>query len=111
MCGGSNFLPKEHIALYEACVLEKDFDKGQEIMKALLPLMALLEGGGKFVQRIKLGCEPGGLAVGDVRPPLRPLNHEEKRGMQTVVANLKRTMPQLALKPTVPQVARKAEHV
>ena len=44
VCGGSNFLPKEHIALYEACVVEKDFDKGRAIMKALLPLMAVLEG-------------------------------------------------------------------
>jgi 4-hydroxy-tetrahydrodipicolinate synthase len=41
VCGGSNFLPKEHIALYEACVLEKNFDKGRDIMKALLPLMAV----------------------------------------------------------------------
>ena len=61
VCGGSNFLPKEHIALYEACVLEKDFDKGRAIMKALLPLMAVLEGGGKFVQCIKHGCEIAGL--------------------------------------------------
>ena len=92
VCGGSNFLPKEHIALYEACVLEKDFDKGRAIMKALLPLMAVLEGGGKFVQCIKHGCEIAGLKVGDVRPPLRPLNSEEKRSLQTVVANLKRTI-------------------
>ena len=92
VCGGSNFLPKEHIALYEACVLEKDFDKGRAIMMALLPLMAVLEGGGKFVQCIKHGCEIAGLKVGDVRPPLRPLNSEDKRSLATVVANLKRTI-------------------
>ncbi len=92
VCGGSNFLPKEHIALYEACVLEKDFDKGRAIMKALLPLMAVLEGGGKFVQCIKHGCEIAGLAVGNVRPPLRPMNNEEKRSLGTVVTNLKRTV-------------------
>lgn len=95
VCGGSNFLPGEHIALYRACVIEKDFDKGRAIMKALLPLMAVLEGGGKFVQSIKFGCELGGLTVGDVRPPLRPLNNEEKRGLQTVIANLKRTIAQI----------------
>lgn len=92
VCGGSNFLPKEHIALYEACVREKDFDKGRAIMKALLPLMAVLEGGGKFVQCIKFGCELEGLAVGDARPPLRPLNSEEKRSLETVVKTLKRTV-------------------
>lgn len=97
VCGGSNFLPKEHIALYEACVLEKNFDKGRAIMKALLPLMSVLEGGGKFVQCIKFGCTLNGLKVGDVRPPLRPLNNDEKRDMQTVVANLKRTISQITL--------------
>ena len=92
VCGGSNFLPREHLALYNACVVEKDFDKGRAIMKALLPLMSVLEGGGKFVQCIKFGCELEGLKVGNVRPPLRPLNNEEKRRLQTVVANLKCTV-------------------
>ena len=92
VCGGSNFLPREHIALYEACVLEKNFEKGRAIMKALLPLMAVLETGGKFVQNIKHGCEIAGLQVGDVRPPLRPMNSEEKRSLGTVVTNLKRTV-------------------
>jgi 4-hydroxy-tetrahydrodipicolinate synthase len=95
VCGGSNFLPREHIALFEACVLEKNFDKGRAIMKALLPLMAVLEGGGKFVQCIKFGCELQGLKAGDVRPPLRPMNNEEKRSLQTVVANLKCTIKQI----------------
>ena len=95
VCGGSNFLPKEHIALYQACVIEKNFDKGRAIMKALLPLMAVLETGGKFVQCIKYGCELNGLNVGDVRAPLRPMNTEEKRSLQTVVGNLKRTIAQI----------------
>ena len=28
VCGGSNFLPEEHIALYQACRVEGNFDKG-----------------------------------------------------------------------------------
>ena len=79
VCAGSNFLPTEHIALYEACVLEKNFDKGRRIMTAMLPLMNFLDGG-KFVQSIKFGCELNGLKVGPVRAPLRPLNSEDKRG-------------------------------
>jgi 4-hydroxy-tetrahydrodipicolinate synthase len=94
VCAGSNFLPREHVALYEACVLEKNFDKGRRIMSAMLPLMHLLDGG-KFVQSIKFGCELNGLNVGQVRAPLRPLNSEEKRAFQTVVANLKRTVAQI----------------
>jgi 4-hydroxy-tetrahydrodipicolinate synthase len=94
VCAGSNFLPREHVALYEACVLEKNFDKGRRIMSAMLPLMHLLDGG-KFVQSIKFGCQLNGLNVGQVRAPLRPLNSEEKRAFQTVVANLKRTVAQI----------------
>lgn len=94
VCAGSNFLPREHVALYEACVLEKNFDKGRAIMTAMLPLMDFLECG-KFVQSIKHGCEIIGLRTGSVRAPLRPLNSDEKRTLQTVVATLKRTVAQI----------------
>ena len=45
VCAGSNFLPKEHNALYEACAIEGDYTKGRRIMSALLPLMRVLEQG------------------------------------------------------------------
>jgi 4-hydroxy-tetrahydrodipicolinate synthase len=94
VCAGSNFIPREHVALYEACVLEKNFDKGRRIMTAMLPLMNVLDAG-KFVQSIKFGCELNGLDVGPVRAPLRPLNSDEKRTLQTVVTTLKRTVAQI----------------
>jgi 4-hydroxy-tetrahydrodipicolinate synthase len=94
VCAGSNFLPREHVALYEACAIEKNFDKGRAIMTAMLPLMDFLECG-KFVQSIKHGCEIIGLKTGSVRAPLRPLKSEEKRTLQTVVANVKRTVAQI----------------
>ncbi len=89
VCAGSNFIPREHVALYEACVLEKNFDKGRRIMSAMLPLMDFLEGG-KFVQSIKFGCELAGLRSGGVRAPLQGLNDSEKQGLQAIVAELKR---------------------
>lgn len=91
VCAGSNFLPREHVALYEACVLERDFDKGRKIMSAMMPLMHHLDAG-KFVQSIKFGCELRGLSVGEARPPLRPLNADDKRKVQTITTNLKRTI-------------------
>ncbi|RUL97985.1 dihydrodipicolinate synthase family protein [Rhizobium chutanense] len=94
VCAGSNFLPREHVALYEACVLEKNFDKGRAIMTAMLPLMDFLECG-KFVQSIKHGCEIIGLKAGPVRAPLRGMTSEEKRTLETVVATLKRTVAQI----------------
>lgn len=91
VCAGSNFIPREHIALYEACVIEKNFDKGRRIMSAMMPLMDFLEGG-KFVQSIKHGCTVAGLKAGGVRAPLQDLDDAEKRRLQAIVAELKRVV-------------------
>lgn len=88
VCAGSNFVPREHVALYEACVLEKDFDKGRAIMAAMLPLMDFLEGG-KFVQSIKAGCEIAGLKAGGVRAPLMPLDAGDAETLRGVIADLR----------------------
>ncbi len=92
VCGASNCLPREHIALYQACVVEGDFSKGRRIMMAMLPLMQALEQGGKFVQSIKYGCELAGLPAGPVRKPLRPMTKEAKRELATVIGTLKTTI-------------------
>lgn len=92
ICGGSNFLPEEHIALYETCVIKGDFAKGRRIMSAMLPLMAVLEQGGKFIQCIKHGVEVTGLRAGPMRPPLKGLNTEEKRELEQVIRTLKTTV-------------------
>lgn len=96
VCAGSNFLPKEHVALYQACVIEKNFDKGRQIMSAMMPLMNALDGG-KFVQSIKYGCEFSGLKVGDVRLPLQPLDQEEKQSLESIITELKRNVASITL--------------
>ncbi|MDV5142056.1 dihydrodipicolinate synthase family protein [Chimaeribacter arupi] len=91
VCAGSNFLPREHVALYEACVVEKDFSKGRNIMAAMMPLMNFLDGG-KFVQSIKYGCELKGLKAGGIRAPLLPLDAQEKEALQQVIDDVKRNV-------------------
>lgn len=88
VCAGSNFVPREHVALYEACVLEQDFAKGRRIMAAMLPLMDYLEGG-KFVQSIKYGCELAGLPNGGVRAPLKGMTEVEQAELAQVITALK----------------------
>ena len=92
VCAAGNCLPKEHLALYQACVVENDFLKGRRIMSALLPLMRVLEQGGKFVQSIKYGCELAGLPAGPVRKPLRGLTKEQKRELEVVIRTLRQTI-------------------
>ncbi|MEJ8853700.1 dihydrodipicolinate synthase family protein [Variovorax robiniae] len=98
-CAGSNFVPAEHIALYEACVVQKDFDKGRRIMSAMLPLMDFLEGG-KFVQSIKHGCELAGLRTGGVRAPLQVLDASEKQALKGIVDELKREVAAIVHAPS-----------
>lgn len=93
-CAGSNFLPREHIALYEACMIEKDFDKGRRIMAAMMPLMDFLESG-KFVQSIKQGCALVGLPTGDVRAPLQAMEEAEVAALKEVVTKLQQEVQQI----------------
>nr|WP_175801452.1 dihydrodipicolinate synthase family protein [Burkholderia anthina] len=90
VCAGSNFLPAEHVALHQACVVENDFRKGRRIMSAMLPLMDFLEDAGKFVQSIKYGSELVGLRSGGVRAPLQPLDDANKAVLKQIVADVKR---------------------
>jgi 4-hydroxy-tetrahydrodipicolinate synthase len=92
VCGGSNFLPHEHIALYNACVVEGNFTKGRRIMSAMMPLMRVLEQGGKFIQTIKYGVTLNGIPAEDVRAPLKGLNKDDKRALEQVVKVLKTTI-------------------
>ena len=62
------------------------------LRSAMLPLMRVLEQGGKFIQCVKHGVETTGLASGPVRPPLKGLNKEEKRELEQVIRTLKTTI-------------------
>ena len=89
IAGASNFLPAEHVALYKTCVVERDFVRGQKLMRAMLPLFYLLEQGGKYIQNVKYGCELAGIPVGSPRQPLLPLNESEKATFRRLYDELK----------------------
>jgi 4-hydroxy-tetrahydrodipicolinate synthase len=95
VCAGSNFAPEIHIALYRACALEGDFDKGRRIMSAMLPLMAVLEQGGKFVQCVKHAMSARNLPAGPPRRPLQPLNRDDKRALEQVIRVMNTTYAEI----------------
>jgi len=78
VCASANFLPKECVRFHELCAIGGDFRAGHRIMRALLPLMHVLEQGGSFLQCVKYACELQGRPSGIVRPPLRPMGAELK---------------------------------
>ena len=95
VCAGSNFAPEAHIALHKACVVDGDFTKGRRIMSAMLPLMAVLEQGGTFVQCIKHGLTLRGIDAGPPRRPLQPLNKDEKRALAEVIKTMNAALAQI----------------
>ena len=92
VCAGSNFAPEAHLALYRACAVEGDFSKGRAIMSAVLPLMRVLEQGGKFIQCIKHGLTMRGIEAGPPRKPLQPLNKDDKRELEEVIRTMNRAI-------------------
>ncbi len=95
VCAGSNFAPEAHIALYEACALQGDFTKGRAIMSAMMPLMRVLEQGGKFIQCIKYGLTLRGFDAGPPRLPLQPLNKDDKRQVAEVIRTMNTAINQI----------------
>jgi 4-hydroxy-tetrahydrodipicolinate synthase len=76
ICGPANCMAKA------CCDLDRayragDLDTAREMMRKLYRAMNILESG-KFVQKIKYGCELQGLPVGGSRAPLGALTDDEK---------------------------------
>ena len=74
VCACANIFPKACVAFYQACVVDKDFVKGQQFMATLMPVMELLEQSGKFIQCVKLGAKLQGVDGGPVRLPMMELD-------------------------------------
>ncbi len=85
VCAGSNFAPEIHIALYRACAVEGNFDRGRRLMSAMMPLMRVLEQGGKFIQCVKYGMTGRNMPCGPPRRPLQPLNKDDRRALEQVI--------------------------
>jgi 4-hydroxy-tetrahydrodipicolinate synthase len=76
ICGPSNCMAKACCDLDRA-YKSGDLGKAKDMMKVLYRAMNILESG-KFVQKIKYGCELQGLPVGECRAPLGALTDDEK---------------------------------
>ena len=79
--GVVNVLPREHVELFDLAVRNKDLAAAREVYYALLPVLALMEGAGKYTQLVKAGCGLTGHPVGPPRQPLTPPSMEEIAGL------------------------------
>ncbi|MCY1442684.1 4-hydroxy-tetrahydrodipicolinate synthase [compost metagenome] len=82
ICGPANCFPNQVVDFYRK-FSSGDLSGAQEVVKSLFPVMASMEAG-KFVQKVKYGCELAGFKAGNARAPLLPLTDEEKAEFRKV---------------------------
>ena len=88
--GVVNVLPKEHVHLFKLACEENDLLGARERYYRMLPTLSLMEGGGKYTQFVKAGCELTAHPVGPPRRPLLPATPEE-------IEQLRQTLGELAV--------------
>jgi len=84
ICGPANCFP-QHVVDFYNTFISGDIRGAQAIMRRLFPVMACLESG-KFVQKVKYGCELAGFNTGPARAPLLPLTEAEKAEFRQLFA-------------------------
>jgi 4-hydroxy-tetrahydrodipicolinate synthase len=83
ICGPSNCMVKPCVDLDRAYRVG-DMDRARDIMATLYRAMNILESG-KFVQKIKYGCDLQGTPVGTCRAPLGELDADEKAALKAAM--------------------------
>jgi len=82
ICGPANCFPNQTVDFYRK-FSAGDIRGAQNVMRKLFPVMASLESG-KFVQKVKYGCELAGFPCGNARAPLLPLSDAEKAAFKVI---------------------------
>lgn len=82
ICGPANCFAKQVVSFYDK-FSAGDIAGAQNVMRSLFPVMASMESG-KFIQKVKYGCELAGFKVGNARMPLQPLTDHEKAEFRAI---------------------------
>lgn len=82
ICGPANCFAPQVVDFYKK-FSAGDLAGAQSVMRSLFPVMASMEAG-KFIQKVKYGCELAGFKVGNARMPLQPLTETEKADFRKV---------------------------
>ncbi len=83
--GVVNALPQAHVELYDRAVVQQDLLAAREHYYALLPVLSLMEAGGKYTQYVKAACALRGHPVGPPRQPLLPAQPAEVAKLREII--------------------------
>lgn len=84
--GVANVLPASHARLYDLVVRQQDFAAARTLFFEMLPVLELMEGGGKYTQWVKAACGLMGFECGPPRRPLRPASDVECDTLRNALA-------------------------
>ncbi|MEI6809183.1 MAG: 4-hydroxy-tetrahydrodipicolinate synthase [bacterium] len=85
IAGTANVLPEEHVRLYDLAVVKRDYVAARKLFYAMLPVLELMEGGGKYTQWVKAACGIMGHDCGAPRRPLGPATKAELAQLRKVL--------------------------
>jgi 4-hydroxy-tetrahydrodipicolinate synthase len=86
--GVANVVPRSHVALYRLMIEKGDFAAARKLYFQMLPLLNLMEGGGKYTQWVKAACGLMGRPVGAPRGPLRAPTATELKQLKAALDEL-----------------------
>jgi 4-hydroxy-tetrahydrodipicolinate synthase len=86
--GVANVVPCSHVELFRLMVENRDFAAARKLYFQMLPLLSLMENGGKYTQWVKAACGLMGRPVGAPRAPLRAASAAEQRQLKAALAEL-----------------------
>jgi 4-hydroxy-tetrahydrodipicolinate synthase len=86
--GVANVVPCSHVELYRLVIEKRDFAAARKLHFQMLPLLSLMENGGKYTQWVKAACGLMGRPVGAPRAPLRAATAAELRQLKAALAEL-----------------------
>jgi 4-hydroxy-tetrahydrodipicolinate synthase len=84
--GVANVVPRSHVELYRLMIEQREFAAARKLYFQMLPLLNLMEGGGKYTQWVKAACGLMGRPVGAPRAPLRAATAAELKDLRAALA-------------------------
>ncbi|MCK4350139.1 MAG: 4-hydroxy-tetrahydrodipicolinate synthase [Candidatus Krumholzibacteria bacterium] len=85
--GGANLVIEKEVEIFRL-VKEGKIDEAREKYFNILPFFYLTERKGRWIARVKAGLRMIGREAGDPKPPLLPLNEEEKAELRNVMIEI-----------------------
>lgn len=89
VCVIGNIAPKISVQLFDSIVIRKDYVKGWEIYKRMLPMLRYLEYAGKTQKILKHALDTVGMCGGYSSSPKLPLEEEDKVKTEKLLKELR----------------------